>query len=82
MGKYSEGIAAYHSCEVNRFGSCKAHPVGISPQKDRGGVTCPVGSVPSSEEGCLGGMSLGSLLRVMRQVSVFLIHTTICDHSH
>jgi hypothetical protein len=52
MGKGSQWIAASgEGGENNRFGSCKAHHVGISPQEDRGGAASEVGEVQSSEEG-------------------------------
>jgi hypothetical protein len=47
MDEGSEWIAASRS-ENNRLGSCEAHDLGISPEKDRGGTA---GKVGEGEEG-------------------------------
>jgi hypothetical protein len=43
MGKYSETVAAKVGGENNQHCSCKAHHVGVSPKKDRGGTKGTVG---------------------------------------
>jgi hypothetical protein len=52
MGKGSQPIAASSG---NRFGSCEAHDVGISPQEDRCGTAGAVGQGEGwEEEGSIG----------------------------
>jgi len=52
MGKGSQRIAASSG---NRFGSCKAHDVGISPQEDRCGTKGEMGKGQGwEEEGGIG----------------------------
>jgi hypothetical protein len=53
MGEGSEWIEA--SEDSDGLGSCKAHHVGVSPEKDRGGAAGEVGEGEGwKEEGGLG----------------------------
>jgi hypothetical protein len=58
MGKRSKRIEASSG---NRFRSCEAHYVGISPQEDRGGATGKAGESQGAAEE--GGVKVGARMR-------------------